>query len=184
MLEGFQRGTARRESALVPMGDKDANVAQNYEQMLSTHTHSASARHPSLSCVIRQRFGCLFTSYVLVTSSQSLSISMASLECNVTGEFPHALLMSSLKLALSCIWKTSVKFFGHNTNCLKLWQCDPTGMQINTCVHARTKRRWTWWYGQLNTMHYAIQQSNCQHTSVVKFIGIWKNFRIHIYHSF
>lgn len=182
MLEGFQRDTACRESALVPMGDKDANVAQNYEQMLSTHTHSASARHPCLSCVIRQRFGCLFISYVLVTSSQSLSISMASLECNVTGEFPHALLMSSLKLALSCIWKTSVEFFG--TNCLKLWQCDLTGMQINTCVHARTKRRWTWWYGQLNTMHYAIQQSNCQHTSVVKFIGIWKNFRIHIYHSF
>lgn len=64
------------------MGDKEANVVQSYEQMLSTHTHSASARPLSLSCVIRQRLGCLFTSYVLVTSSQSLSISMASQECN------------------------------------------------------------------------------------------------------
>lgn len=62
----------------------------------------------------------------------------------VTGEFPpQALLISSTKLALSCVWKTSVEFFGRNANSFCFSRGDVTGMQTRreypcTCQHTHT----------------------------------------------
>lgn len=115
----------------MPMGDKDANAVQRgmNTYCLPTHTVPGSFLFHVLSG--KDSVVCL-PAISPVTSSQTISISMPSQECNhVTGEFPHSFLISSMKLALSCIRKTSVEFFGHSANCVYFSQCKLRGMQVS-----------------------------------------------------
>lgn len=147
----------------MPMGDKEANAVQRGMNTYCLPTHTAPVPGPSLFHVLsgKDSVVCL-PAISLVTSSQTISISMPSQECNrATGEFPHALLISAMKLALSCIWKTSVEFFGHNANCVHFCQCElnrhASMLQIPVYMSAQKYRGWTWSCGQLMQ---CVTQSN------------------------
>lgn len=80
---------------------------------------------------------------------------MPKQECShVTGEFPLASLISSMKPALSCIWKTSVEFFGHNASCVYFSQ----RVRGRCCKYLCTcKHRNTSYMGTVMQCSYAIQ---------------------------
>lgn len=122
------------------MGDKEANAVQRGMNTYCLPTHTVPG--PFLFHVLSGKDSVVCLPAISpVTSSQTISISMASQECNrVTGEFPHSFLRHSMNLALSCIRKTSVEFFSHNANCVYFSQCELRGMQV-CCKHVSTKIR-------------------------------------------
>lgn len=125
---------AQRESSHLPMGDKKANEVQRSDDTLLAHTQSKPL---SPLCVLGlELFICL------LEISPSSSLYPYNYQCRneakYSRNFPR--LINSAKLALSCIWKTSVEFLSPNVKCLCFNQWETRGRQVCckylcTCQH-------------------------------------------------
>lgn len=94
---------SHRESSHVPIGDKEANAVQRGMNTYCPPTHTVPGLHLFHVLSGKGLVVCL-PAISLVTGLQTISLSMQSQECyHVALEFPHTLLISSMKLALSCI---------------------------------------------------------------------------------
>lgn len=103
---------------------KQMRCREVWRHVVFSHTHMyQSTRHSSFMFYRARISFCMFVCFCLPAFPpvNRLSVLMRQREWNhVQVEFPQAVLISSLQLALSCIWQTPVEFFGRNVKCLRL----------------------------------------------------------------